>query len=476
MNFLSTAFLVFFPTVLFAYYILPKKAQNAVLLCANCVFYLWAGPIPGAWLLGAVLLSFLCARAMERFNHRRLWLTAGLLALFGTLFVFKYLDFAVRSLFTLAGRTAPPPFALSLPLGISFYSFTLAGYLFDVYRGKCAARRDLLRFAAFASFFPSILSGPINRARELLPQLERERRFELAGFKAGLWRFLCGAAKKLVLSVPLGGAINYVYAAPGNYSGTVLAVTACAYSVYIYVDFSAYSDMAVGTARMLGLELTENFRAPYLSRTVKDFWKKWHISLTSWFREYLYFPLGGNRKGKVRTWINILIVFAVSGLWHGAGFAFLTWGLLNGLYQVIGEWTGPGRRRLRRALRIPEDGWYTAAAQGLVTFLLLTVAWVFFGTGSVTRSLLIFQRILLIAREGLQPVEIPFPPLQRAVLMLGLGLTAMEDAFLVRDRSFPIERTTFRFWTAVALLACAMLVFGQYGPGFQSQDFIYFHF
>lgn len=476
MSFLTFTFLIFFSAVVLLYYILPKKTQNALLLCANCVFYLWAGPAAGVWLLGAALLSFLCALAIERGNHRRVWLTLGVLALFGTLFVFKYLDFAVQSVFALAGRPAPSPFALALPLGISFYSFSLAGYLFDVYRGKCGAERNLLRFAAFVSFFPSILSGPINRARELLPQLERARRFDLSGFKAGLWRFLCGAGKKLVLSVPMGGVIDAAYAAPWNYSSGAWVVVACLYSIYIYVDFSAYSDIALGAARMLGLELMENFRAPYLSRSAKEFWKKWHISLTSWFREYLYFPLGGSRKGTARTRLNILIVFAVSGLWHGAGAAFLIWGLLNGLYQVAGEWTLPARRRLRAALHIPEEAWYTAAFQGLVTFALITAAWVFFRAGSLSQAVFIFKRILLLFREGPGLVMLPFPPLQSAVFLLALGLTAAEDVWIARGRPFPIERTAFRFWTAAALLAAAMLLFGQYGPGFQGQDFVYFDF
>lgn len=477
MNFMTLTFLVFFSAAVFLYYILPKKTQNAVLLCANCVFYLWAGPALGVWLLGAVLLSFFCALAMERGTRRRLWLALGVLPLFGALFVFKYLDFFVQSVSALLRRPAPPALGLLLPIGISFYSFTLTGYLFDVYRNKCGAERNFLRFAAFASFFPSVLSGPINRARELLPQLERARRFDLEGFKAGLWRFLCGAAEKLVLSNMLLDILEPAYASPQSYGGGAWLLVACLYSLYIYVDFSAYSDMALGAARMLGLELTENFRAPYFSRTVKEFWKKWHISLTSWFREYLYFPLGGSREGRLRTWANILIVFAVSGLWHGAGLAFLIWGLLNGAYQVAGEWTLPARRRLRTALRIPEDAWYVAAVQGLFTFGLITVAWVFFRAGSLEQAAVIFGQILRgasgdpVLEAGLWPGKRRF-----AVMALSLVLVGVRDSFIIRGKAFPIERTTFRFWTAAALLASAMLLFGQYGPGFQGQDFVYFDF
>lgn len=477
MNFLTLTFLAFFSAVLLLYYILPKRTQNGVLLCANCVFYLWAGPALGVWLLGAVLLSFFCALAMERSGHRQLWLALGVLALFGTLFVFKYLDFALQAVCALLRRSPPAALGLSLPIGISFYSFTLAGYLFDVYLDKCKAEHDLLRFAAFASVFPSLLSGPINRARELLPQLKRQRRFDLPGFKAGLWRFLWGAGEKLILANLLFDLIEPAYASPGDYSGALWVLVTCLYSLYIYADFSAYSDMALGAGQMLGLVLPENFRAPFFSRTVKELWKKWHISLTSWFREYLYFPLGGSRRGRCRAWLNILIVFAVSGLWHGAGLTFLLWGLLNGLYQVVGEWTRPARMRLRRALHIPEDAWYTAALQGLITFGLFTVACIFFRAASLEQAVQIFGQILHNAPGDPELLAELWPGKRRiAVMVLSLALVAVRDAFAARGRAFPLPRTTLRYWLATALLAAAVLLFGHYGPGFQGQDFTYFNF
>lgn len=476
MNFLSLTFLAFFSITLLLYYLLPKGAQNALLLGANCVFYLWAGPAAGAYLLGVILLCWACALAMERWGRRRLWLSVGVVSLFAALFLFKYLDPATRAIFTLLDRTGPSPFEQFLPLGVSFYSFSLAGYLFDVYRGKCGVERNLLRFAAYTAFFPSVLSGPINRARELLPQLCQPRRFDLEGFKAGLWRFLCGVAKKLVPANILAELIDPAYAAPWDYGSGAWILVACAYSLYIYLDFSAYSDLAVGTAKMLGLTLPENFRAPYLSRSVKEFWKKWHISLTSWFREYLYFPLGGSRKGATRTCLNVLVVFAVSGLWHGAGLTFLIWGLLNGLYQVVGMWTLSVRKRVRAALHIPEDAWYAAAFQGLLTFGLITISWIFFRASSIYDALFILKRILLIVRDGPGLVRLPFPMLEQVVLYLSLALVLAEDVLITRGTSFRIQRTSFRFWITAALLASAALLFGLYGPDFQVQDFTYFNF
>lgn len=477
MNFLSLTFLAFFSITLLLYYLLPKGAQNALLLGANCVFYLWAGPAAGAYLLGVILLCWACALAMERWGRRRLWLSAGVVSLFAALFLFKYLDPATRAIFTLLGRTGPSPFEQFLPLGVSFYSFSLAGYLFDVYRGKCGVERNLLRFAAYAAFFPSVLSGPINRARELLPQLCQPRRFDLEGFKAGLWRFLCGVAKKLVPANILAELIDPAYAAPWDYGSGAWILVACAYSLYIYLDFSAYSDLAVGTAKMLGLTLPENFRAPYLSRSVKEFWKKWHISLTSWFREYLYFPLGGSRKGKARTRINVLIVFTVSGLWHGAGYTFLLWGLLNGVYQVLEDVTQDARFRLHRRLRIREDNRGLALVQGLLAFALVTIAWVFFRAPSLDQALFALARMALVFRDGVGP----FGGLlaRRGLLLLGvsLGLCLWEDVRITRSKSrTPFAGKPWRCWLSLAGLAFFLLLFGRYGPGFDAQDFVYFKF
>lgn len=477
MNFLTFTFLIFLPLSIFCYYLCPKKAQNMVLLAANYIFYLWSLPSLGVYLVISTLVAYLCARAIECGFHRRFWLIVGILYLFGMLLVFKYLDFVCQTFLRLAGSGTDFQLGLILPIGISFYSFSLAGYLFDVYREKMAAERNLLRFAALASFFPSVLSGPILRARDFLPQLSQARRFDLEQFKSGLWRFLCGAGKKLILSSMLLEVIEPVYSSPYDYGSGMWLLTAVAYSIYIYIDFAAYSDMAIGIARMLGLMLMENFCAPYLSRSVQQFWKKWHISLTSWFREYLYFPLGGSRGTKYRTWFNILIVFAVSGLWHGAGFTFLIWGLLNGMYQVVGEITQPLRTGLRKRLHIGENAWYVIAFQGVFTFSLITVAWIFFRAVSMEQAIFILKRIALILRDGCGPIQVLLSWRKLSILFSALALCVVEDVRVSRGKqSFRIERTTFRYWIGAAVLACVIFLFGQYGPGYQAQDFVYFRF
>ena len=477
MNFLTPTFFLFFAATLICYYKCPQKIQNIALLAANYVFYLWVNPALGIFLVLGTLVGYLCGRMVERSGHRRLWLVLTMAYCFGTLFTFKYLDFVCRTVLDLAGIGAAGfHIGLALPVGISFYSFSLVGYVFDVCRGKLRAERNLLRFAAFSSLFPSILSGPINRARDLLPQLSETRRFEPDHFKEGLWRFLKGAAKKLIPSSLLAGAVDSVYSAPYDFGSGMWLITVFLYSIYIYIDFSAYSDMAIGAAKMLNIQLMENFRAPYLARTVKEFWKRWHISLTSWFREYLYFPLGGSRGRRIRTWLNVLVVFAVSGIWHGAGLHFLIWGLLNGCYQVAGAFTAPFRQRLRTRLHCPEQAWYTAAFQMLATFLLITFAWIFFRSDSLDQAVFIIKRILLLFRDGFGPTAEILSPHALAVLVPALALCLMEDILILKDRACTLVRTSFRFWVCVALLAAAALIFGQYGEGFNAQDFIYFQF
>lgn len=309
-----------------------------------------------------------------------------------------------------------------------------------------------------------------------MPQIKTPRVFDAVCWKAGLWRFLKGAAKKLLVAGMLGGIIDTVYAAPEAYGGGIWLMTAIAYSLYIYVDFSSYSDMAIGAARMLGIRLAENFRAPYLSRDVKTFWKKWHISLTSWFREFLYFPLGGSRKGLWRGRLNVILVFAVSGIWHGAGWPFLIWGILNGLFQVVGSITLPVRQKLRQAAGIQPDNKALILWQGLVTFGLITVTWIFFRSGTLEDAIFVCKRILLIPRDGLGAFSLLLSVRKLLVLIPALGAIFAEDFLIAAGKTWAIERTTLRFWICCLAVLVVILVFGTYGPGFHAQDFVYFKF
>lgn len=482
MIFTSSSFLLFFALTLLLYYLFPAKGQRLILLTANYVFYMWMRPSYALLLLVGTAISYLAGRATQaRFlGLHKAWTAAGILFMLGQLFVFKYADFFLSGISRLCGWDNAPALGLALPIGISFYSFAAAGYLFDVYREKLEAERSFLDLALFLSFFPSILSGPIPLARELLPQFKYRHSPDFSQMRRGLLRFIWGASKKLVTADSLLVIVDTAYGAPESFTGGQWLVAAIAYSIYIYLDFSSYTDMAAGAAWMLGFQLPENFNAPYCARTVQSFWRRWHISLTSWFREYLFFPLGGSRVAAWRVYLNILIVFAVSGLWHGAAMTFVLWGLLNGVYQIVGQITASARRALRARLRIREDAIWLAALQMLTVCALMTSAWVFFRAENLEQALFILKRILLIARDGFgsQPLSALGLSAHRSlVLIFSIIPCIMEDAQKARRCSFlQVEDRPYLYCLTLAALLVHITVFGAYGADFDQNEFVYFQF
>ncbi len=322
---------------------LPQRRQNLFLLLASFAFYFWAAPQYGALLLATLGVVYAGARWLngaQPGRGRRLRLAAVMLPLFGALGVLKYSGLIARTAAAALGllglqRTPFEP-GWVLPVGISFYTFQAAGYCIDVYRGDTPPERDFVDFALFLSFFPQLTSGPIGRAGELLGQYKRYRPFSYAETVYGLRRFLLGMFKKTVAADGLGLLVNAAYAMDGR-GGGICWFAMLAYGLQLYFDFSGYSDMAVGAARLFGIRLRENFLAPYFAPDIASFWRRWHRSLTDWFRDYLYIPLGGGRAGLGRKLLNILLVFALSGLWHGASWTFLAWGLLHAAARIAQE-------------------------------------------------------------------------------------------------------------------------------------------
>lgn len=487
MNLNSLPFVSFLVAVAVIHRLLRPRLRCGFLLLASWGFYLLCAPRFLPLLLFTTALTYGLGRWMaSRPERKKALLILGLLLNFGVLFLFKYLGFfadLVSRALALAGLSPIALPSLLLPVGISFYTFAVCGYLMDVYRGQREPERNFLDFALFASFFPAVLSGPIERSGHLLPQLKALRSGERApcgsDVKTAVTRFLLGLFKKMVIADQLAILVNTAYAAPESFTGVQLLAAALCYSLQIYCDFSAYSDMAVGSARLLGIELLENFDAPYLAQSVKEFWRRWHISLSSWFRDYLYFPLGGSRRGRARAYGNVLIVFAVSGLWHGAAMTFIVWGLLNGLYQVIGGLTAPARDRIRGALRLRPDGAITVAWQTAATFLLLTVTWVFFRASSFSQAFLVLRRIVTLA-GGIFPLGFTALGLGRARLAavaLAVLVLLLWDVFGKRLRL--VERLGETVWLRYAfwvVLILAVVVCGAYGTGYNAQEFLYFQF
>ena len=456
---------------------MPAKPRNLA-LCGLCLlFYASFGLYGLPFLLGEAAAAYLGALAMEK---RRCAagpiLILSLALLLGTLFVCKYLGFFSALVSSLA-RSADAERTLSvlLPAGLSFYTFQLVGYLADVYRGDAPAERNAADFLLFASFFPGLISGPIQRADAMLSQYRAPLSVTASGLGAGALRFLWGVFKKLTVADALSLFVSGVYSTAAERPWYLLCAAAFAYSVQIYCDFSAYSDMAVGSARMLGVTLPENFDRPYAARSVREFWRRWHISLSSWLRDYLYFPLGGSRRGEARTLINLMLVFVLSGLWHGAGVTFLAWGALHGLYQCAERLLSPGARRLRQNLGIRDDSRALSLGAAALTFLLVTAAWVFFRADSVAQALLIFGRIF-----SLSGGSIADPGLSReklaAALLCAAAVFAAEKWASDPVRARRAAASPYLVGLGVFALCALTLLLGVYGPGFSAGDFIYFKF
>lgn len=337
----SPTFLMFLALAALVYYKLPQRFRAPFLLLASMVFYMWRLPAYGAVVLGTAGLGYFAAvwiakSAKQKSRERRLALSIS--ALLAVLVIFKYFNFFSSTVSALFGGEGAQPLLLSLaqPVGISFYTLQLIGYLVDVYRGE-APEREFVPYALFVTFFPQIISGPINRAGEMLPQYKAPKDYNYANVAVGGQRFLAGALKKIVVADGLGLMVDGVWGDLANASGWPMLLAAVFYSVQLYCDFSGYTDMALGAAKVLGFEMRENFNTPYLACGMTDFWSRWHMSLTSWLRDYIYIPLGGSRKGYARKLLNILIVFLISGLWHGAGLTFILWGLWHGVFRIIDD-------------------------------------------------------------------------------------------------------------------------------------------
>lgn len=384
MLFNSMAFAIFLPIVFVLYWVCPPKLRYIFLLAVSFYFYMCLDVKYIFLLLFTTVISYLLARAFESAGsllQKRLCLLIGIFSLAGVLFLFKYLDF----FFEIAGSIChalsipmqAPTIKLMLPVGISFYTFQTLGYLIDVYRGKYPAERHFGYYALFVSFFPQLLSGPIGRGDRLLPQFKKLRSFDSGQAAYGLKLMAVGYFKKLVVANLLVTYVDKVYDNVNSYIGLVYIIVTIMFAIQIYCDFSGYSDIAVGTARLFGIELTENFKSPYFSHSIKEFWSRWHISLSTWFRDYVYIPLGGSRAGRFRHLINLMITFLVSGLWHGASLTYIVWGGIHGFYQIIESLFTGGKKNGRK-----RSGGILGFLSLALTFTAVCFAWIFFRANS----------------------------------------------------------------------------------------------
>lgn len=371
MLFNSMAFAIFLPIVFILYWICPSKYRYLFLLIISYFFYMCLNIKYIFLLLFTTIISYTLARMLYAANTiliKRILLAAGIFSLIGVLIYFKYI----------------PTIKFMLPVGISFYTFQTLGYLIDVYKGKYAPEKHFGYYSLFVSFFPQLLSGPIGRADLLLPQLKKKTEFNSSKAAYGIKLMAVGYFKKLVVASLLISTVDSVYDNVDSYIGLVYILATIMFAIQIYCDFSGYTDIAIGASMLLGIELNDNFKSPYFSRSIKEFWSRWHISLSTWFRDYLYIPLGGNRVGKPRHLINLMITFLVSGLWHGASLTYIIWGGIHGLYQII-ENKFSKKRKTKNFLSL------------CLTFVAVCFAWVFFRANSLSDA----WRIISLSLHGI---------------------------------------------------------------------------
>ncbi len=480
MLFNSVSFLVYFPIVVLLYFVMPDKIKNHWLLLASFYFYACWNPKYLFLLLIVILVTYvsgcLIAGAKKRIGQT-LTLTVCVMLNLSVLFFFKYYTFALTSLCSALEKIGIafsfPALDLILPVGISFYMFQALGYVFDVYRGDVAYEKNILRYALFVSFFPQILSGPIERYGYMRSQFETPHRFDASKAQSGLLLMLLGFMEKLVVAEMATIAVDRIFGSFREMSAIYLWIGSILFAVQIYCDFSGYSHIAIGAARVLGFDLRENFRQPYFARSIKETWKRWHVSLTGWFRDYLYIPLGGNRKGTLRKYINICMVFFVSGLWHGASWHFVFWGLLNGLYQV-GEdlWDKLTKKRWKA------PAWFAV----LRTFLMWSVAFIFFRIPSLREGFEYVWYMFTKWNMALSQFELSvlgMEPTELVALMIGIAVLWFAD--YRREVGKPCgkwlcEANTAVRWS-VCMILCLFIViiaFRSFGQG--AASFIYFQF
>lgn len=473
MLFNSFSFLGFFAALAIVYYASPHRYRWGLLLVASLYNYAAFRAEYVLLLLGVTAVGYVGGQALAGASggRRKAWLAGSVALVLGVLFVDKYYDFFVRSFNEAVGRPALTGLDLAVAAGLSFYTFSCVSYLVDVYKRVIPPERHVGRFALYVAYFPKLLAGPIERARPFLAQLDVPVRFNSAQVVSGLQLVLWGLFKKVVIADRLAPIVDAAYRNPAFTSPADLIIATYFFAFQLYCDFSGYSDIAIGTSRVLGIELFENFRRPYLSTSVREFWaQRWHLSLSAWFRDYLYFPLGGSRVARWRANLNLMVVFLVSGLWHGANWTFVVWGGLNGLYQVAEGLIAGRRTRVDDARRpfVPQ------LLGGILTFHLVLVSWVFFRAASLGDAVAVFTRIWsgggALPRLLLTRLQDPLIQLSLALVMLLLVVEAFDELRSVWIRL--ARRPVYLRWAAYYALLLLLVVLGQWNFA----QFVYMQF
>ncbi len=399
MLFNSLQFIVFFPIVIALYFLIPYKKRWILLLAASYYFYMCWKVDYIILIIASTVIDYTCSNKMSKLNNQKSkkpWLIASIISNLSILFGFKYFNFFSENIQLIFDNYnifyEMPFFNVLLPVGISFYTFQTLSYTIDVYNNKTAAQKHLGVFAVYVSFFPQLVAGPIERSNHLLPQFFKEHDFSYKRVKSGLEKMLWGFFKKIVIADNLAILVDGIYNNVDSYSGIALIIATIFFTFQIYCDFSGYSDIAIGTAKVMGFELRENFKRPYFSKSIREFWQRWHITLSTWFRDYVYISLGGNRVIKWRWHYNILITFLLSGLWHGANWTFIIWGALHGFYLITALILSKPKEKIFKMITNISP-LTNKIVDVFLTFILVAFAWIFFRANSLSDAIYVITNL-----------------------------------------------------------------------------------
>ncbi|PQB05482.1 MBOAT family O-acyltransferase [Aureitalea marina] len=489
MLFNSLDFALFFPVVFLLYWAFSGniRSRNFFLTLASYFFYGWWDWRFLFLIAISSAVDFLVGRRLDQETQkykRQLLLWLSISVNIGALVYFKYANFFVESFvsaFRLFGKEIEAStLDIILPVGISFYTFQTLSYTIDIYRKKIHHTKDAVAFFAFVSFFPQLVAGPIERASHLLPQFMKKHHFDYQAVRSGMILVFFGLFKKMVVADNVAMVVNHVYEDPSLFGGLSVIIATLCFAIQIYCDFSGYSDIAIGLARTMGFDLMKNFDSPYFSRSITEFWRRWHISLSTWFRDYVYIPLGGSRHGKGKTYLNLMTVFLVSGLWHGAAWTFVIWGGIHGCIIVAEKALGKQLHQLKAGFKSVRLGWLHATSSVVLTFAIVLAAWVFFRATNVDHATAIFDQSW---RFYLQDFSVDwFPGLDfsddKFIAMAVFVVALMFFELFHRDYGFSqrlLKSPVYVRWPSYLLIVFVIVIFGVYGED-QISEFIYFQF
>lgn len=483
MSYLSFRFAALFLMTLFLFYVLPKRLRWGILLGASLLFYISFDARCMVHLLFVSGTTFLAAKAIERRRHTKRWLFLGIAVNAALWFAVKDLTWFANGILQhvgFEGEFAPPAFLMLVPVGISYYTLQATAYLVDVYRGKIRSERSFFKYLLYLSYFPAIVQGPISRYSELSEQFIHRRPFCFEQFLNGMTLVLWGAIKKMVVADRLALIANHCFGRFADLHGFVLYFGAVAYAFQLYMDFSGCVDICRGVSHTFGIELSQNFDSPYFAKSIKEFWNRWHLTLSRWLRDYIYIPLGGNRKGALRKYVNLTATFVFSGLWHGAGTHYIAWGLLQAIYQVFGSLTQGMREKAKRAIGVEKGSCSEKIYATVITFHLTLLSWILFRCERVSDAIHYVKNMLSGFHafslfhvswypQGITPIVVALLTLHIAIILITERKVGSPDAVCRSVRGLHL----FLRWSVYVLLIFDILLFGVYGSGYNAGAFLY---